>query len=403
MDLKLFQTSPTGSLVPISGSSPDGRSWSHSAFVPHPLGSEDPELNGSAYRSVAAARAALGALDATARQLPNPRLFRHQSLRVEAQATAALEGTYEPLARVLSAAATETQSASMREVLNFIGVANTAFGAVEEGRPLTVPLLSELQAGLMAGTNSEGPYSGQVRPIQVVVGQRPDAAATLLPVQRARYIPSPPGIDLEARLRDLLQWINAAPGPCLDPVVAAGMAHYQFESLHPFHDGNGRLGRLLIVVHLYRTGLLSEPSLTVSPWFEARRTAYYDALFGVSARGDWSTWIGLFADGIAASATQTRNRMLALTEVMETAKDLVHREGIRTANALRLIDVAVDRLVFTTTEAAAALGMKPQGAAKLIDSLQAIGILSTVDDRKYNRLYFAPRIADVVLASQPAL
>ncbi|WP_297102556.1 Fic family protein [Tessaracoccus sp.] len=368
--------------------------------MPHPLGDEDPELSGRAYRSVAAARAALGALDATARQLPNPRLFRHQNLRVEAQATAALEGTYEPLARVLSAAATETQSASMREVLNFIDVANTAFGAVAEGRPLTIPLLSELQAGLMAGTDSEGPYSGQVRPIQVVVGHRPEAAATLLPVQRARYIPSPPGIDLEARLRDLLRWIDAVPGPGLDPVVAAGMAHYQFESLHPFHDGNGRLGRLLIVVHLYRAGLLSEPSLTVSPWFEARRAAYYDALFGVSAQGDWSTWIGLFADGIAASAVQTRDRMLSLTKAMREVKEQIRVGGLRTANALHLIDVAVDRLVFTTADAATALGMKPQGAAKLIESLQSLGILSSVGDRKYNRLYYAPRIADVVLSAQ---
>ncbi len=254
----------------------------------------------------------------------------------------------------------------------------------------------------MAGTNAEGPYSGQVRPIQVVVGQRPDAAPGLSPVERARYIPSPPGIDLEARLRDLLRWIDTDHGPELDPVVAAGMAHYQFESLHPFHDGNGRLGRLLIVVHLYRAGLLSEPSLTVSPWFEARRTAYYDALFGVSAQADWSTWIGLFADGIAASAAQTRDRMLALTEAMRVAKEQIHVGGIRTTNALRLIDVAVDRLVFTTAEAAAALGMKPQGAAKLIDSLQSLGILSAVDDRKYNRIYYAPRVADVVLSSQAA-
>ena len=93
--------------------------------------------------------------------------------------------------------------------------------------------------------------------------------------------------------------------------------------------------------------------------------------------------------------------MLALTEAMRVAKEQIHVGGIRTTNALRLIDVAVDRLVFTTAEAAA-LGMKPQGAAKLIDSLQSLGILSPVDDRKYNRIYYAPRIADVVLSSQAA-
>lgn len=99
-------------------------------------------------------------------------------------------------------------------------------------------------------------------------------------VQDARFVPSLPGPDLERRLRDLLDWMAADHGRLLDPVVAAGMAHHQFETLHPFSDGNGRIGRLLVVLHLMRTRVLTEPTLTISPWFEARRADYEDRLAG---------------------------------------------------------------------------------------------------------------------------
>jgi len=126
----------------------------------------------------------------------------------------------------------------------------------------------------------------------------------------------PPVIaDLEARLRDLVAWMHADHSGSIDPVVAAAMGHYEFEALHPFHDGNGRLGRLLIVLQLYSAGVLTEPTLSVSPWFEARRQEYYNALLRVSTDGDWSTWIEFFALGLAESAEAARTRMLALAAV----------------------------------------------------------------------------------------
>ena len=92
----------------------------------------------------------------------------------------------------------------------------------------------------------------------------------------------------------------------IDPVVGAALAHYQFETLHPFHDGNGRIGRLMIVIQLYAAGVLGEPTLTVSPWFEARRTEYYDRLFAVSTQGEWDNWVSFFAQGLEESAVRTR-------------------------------------------------------------------------------------------------
>jgi len=397
VDVKLFQKAPFGTLVPISGSLPGGTVWHHWAFLPNPLGDESPELTGRAYRRVGDARAALAALDSTAQRLPNPRLFRSSTLRLEAQSTAALEGTYEPLARVLAADSDDVQDPSLREVINYVTVAETAFEWADQGRGWNVASLAVLQSMLMRGTSSERECSGQVRPIQVVIGRREGVSPSEIPIKAARYVPPPPGTDLEARLRDLIAWMQADHSDQIDPVVAAAMAHYKFEALHPFHDGNGRLGRLLIVLQLYASGVLTEPTLSVSTWFEERRSEYYDALLGVSAEGDWSTWIEFFALGLAASAHAARMRMLALAAVQAELKERLKSTSIRTANARLLIDFAVGQPTFTVAQAAHAMGMGSAGAKKLIDSLVNNDILAPYDDRLYGRRFHAPRVLQILL------
>ncbi len=383
--------------MPISGKLAGGETWDHWAFLPHPLADESPELSSVAYRRVGDARAALAALDSTAQRLPNPRLFRSSTLRLEAQSTAALEGTYEPLARVLAADSEDVQDPSMREVLNYVIVAETAFAWAEDGRGWSVSGLSNLQADLVRGTPSEREHSGRVRPVQVVIGRRDGVPASEIPIKAARYVPPPPGTDLEARLGDLVSWMQADHRDRIDPVVAAAMAHYEFEALHPFHDGNGRLGRLLVVLQLYASGVLTEPTLSVSAWFESRRSQYYDALLGVSTTGDWSTWIEFFAVGLAESAEAARTRMLALAAVQAELKERLQATPIRTANARVLIDFAVGQPTFTVAQAARTLGMGSPGAKKLIDSLASHHILALYDDRVYNRRYFAPRVMEVLL------
>ncbi len=393
----MFQNSPSGTLVPISGQT-GGIEWQHFAFLPQPLGAESPDLSPTAYRAVADARSALAALDATAARLPNPRLFRHVFLRIEAQATAALEGTYEPLLRVLGSEPDEPSTSSMIEVLNYLTVAENAFDWSEQGRPWTVSAISELHRQLMLGTSGERDYHG-VRPIQVVIGRRAEAPAGEIPIRAARYVPPPPGDDLKARLADLLAWSNVSHRPHIDPVVEAAMVHYTFEALHPFHDGNGRLGRLFVVLHLHRLGVLSEPSITVSPWFEARRPGYYDALLGVSTHGDWSTWVSLFAEGLAASAEQARERMLALTDVQRHLKERVQESSLRSANARLLVDFAMATPTFTVRQVADRLGIQRSGAKRLVDSLLSLGILDEFGDRSYDRRFHSPELIRVLLAT----
>ena len=154
-----------------------------------------------------------------------------------------------------------------------------------------------------------------------------------------------------------------------DPVVAGALAHYQFEALHPFHDGNGRLGRLLIVVQLHHSGLLSEPTLSVSPWFEGHRADYFGCLMGVSTQGDGDTWVSFFAQGLQASADQTLRRMEQLAHVQADLKQQVAASPLRAGSARQLVDFAVGQPTFTVREAASALGLSYGRTNKLVDSL----------------------------------
>jgi Fic family protein len=345
--------------------------------------------------AVANARAALAALDSTSRQLPNPTLLRLPTLRREAQSTSALEGTYAPLADVLTADEDDPATAELVEVLNYVRMANMGFARIASGQSLTAPLLSELQGILMRGTPLHD-VSGRVRDSQVVIGRRSGSDPFGFPVHASRFVPAPPGFALETGLRDLLDWMRADHANTIDPLVAAAMSHYQFETLHPFRDGNGRLGRFLIVVHLQLTGVLSEPTLTVSPWFEARRTDYYDRLLGVSTRGDWDAFVRFFSNGIQAAADQTRDQMVGLVAVQGELKDRVRASRLRADSAHSLVDLAVANPSFTVRKVQTELSLSYGRANRLVGQLVEIGVLRAVDPDAYNRRFFAPRVMDVL-------
>lgn len=393
----MFGNESPGQLVAISGGDERG-SWRHQAFVPNPLPLTSPDLTGRTYRAVAEARAALAALDSTARQLPEPTLFRQPALRREAQSTSALEGTYAPLARVLEADEESPDNLEMREILNYVRMAEHGFGWIAEGRPLSASLILDLQGILMQGMPLE-PSSGRVRDVQVVIGQRQDADPSAPAVEGARFVPSPPGTQLEADLRAAIEWIRVGHSTAIDPVVAAAMAHYQFETLHPFRDGNGRIGRYLIVLHLLHQQVLSEPTLTVSPWFEARRTAYYDRLLAVSTDGDWDNYVSFFATGLQAAADLTRWQMLALSQAREDLRAVVRASKLRADTAVALIDVAVARPTFTVPQVHETLGVSYARANTLVSQLMELGVLNVINPDAYKRRFYAPRVLDVILNS----
>lgn len=387
----MFVNEHSGSLVDVSA--PDGSPGK--AFVPAPLPDDMPQLSAPTILGVADARAALAALDSTASQLPDPTLLRTPALRREAQATSALEGTYAPLRQVLTADADEPASLDLVEILNYERMATYAFGWVGDGRPVTSAFLQDLHGMLMRGTPLAA-NSGRLRDTQVVIGTRPDATPRMNPLHDARFVPPPPGDHLVTGLDTLIEWMGHGHRGRIDPVVAVAMSHYQLETLHPFVDGNGRLGRLLIVLHLQAAGVLSEPTLTVSPWFEARRATYYDRLFAVSAEGDWDAFIGFFVAGLQASADATRTQMQALVGVQTELTDIIGESNLRSANARALVDLAVANPSFTVRHVQAQLGISYGRANALIGQLMDLGVLDVVDDQAYKRLFFAPRVIDVI-------
>lgn len=395
MDPNLFDSSSPGALVRIHGVDPFRGEWDHKAFVPHPLGENSPLLSQATYLTIGRARASLAALDATSKQLPNPTLLRLPTLRREAQSTSALEGTYAPLADVLTADEDAPTTPELREVLNYVAMANLGFDKVAQGYPVSATFVSDLQGRLMLGTQLEK-VSGRIRDQQVVVGQRAGANPRDFPVHRSRFVPAPPGVQLDGGVSDLFDWMRENHHDLIDPVVVAAMSHYQFETLHPFMDGNGRVGRYLIVLQLLATGVLSEPTLTVSPWFEARRGEYYDRLFEVSSAGNWDAYVRFFAEGLEAAANHTRNEMIDLVAVQAELKDRLRASTLRADTAHALVDLAVANPSFTVSHVERELGVSYQRANKLVRQLMELGILAVLDENAYKKRYFSPSVLAVL-------
>lgn len=393
----MFVNGDMGELVDIAGSDPVAGDWRHKAFIPAPLDDDEPVLRGSTYRLVAAAGRALAALDATAQQLPNPHLLRMPSLRLEAQSTSALEGTYAPLREALTADDDAPDTTEMLEILNYVRMASSGFSWAREGRPITLALIEDLQGELMRGTPLE-PVSGRLRDSQVIIGRLSGARPGTAPIHASRFVPVPPGDRLRAGVRALIDWLRRDHDGSIDPIISAGMAHYQFETLHPFRDGNGRLGRFLIVLTLLGSHVLSEPTLTVSPWFEERRAEYYDALLRVSTHGDWDTFLAFFSRGLAAAATATRTRMLALAAVHHDLKETVRSSRLRSAHAFDLVDFAVANPNFTVRKAEKALGVSYARANALIGQLVDIGVLEVINAGSQPRRFSAPNVLEVLLS-----
>lgn len=389
MDFKTLEQSSIGNVVPIVGPDPATHEMVEGkAFLPDSL-PRTIELSTDTWTTVNTASAALARLDGAARLIPSPDLLRRPALRREAQSTSALEGTYAPFAEVL-AAEPEDQlhlSAEVREILNFERMAELAFSWPED-RPMTIGMLGELQRTLVAGTAGELSDAGGLRDRIVVIGARGRG------FDEARFVPPPPGDQLRAGVEALLDWVNSPPN--LPSVVQAALAHYQFETLHPYSDGNGRLGRLLVIVQLLRGAVIREPLLVVSPWFEQRRTAYQDALLTLSLSGDWDTWIAFFAEGVAASASESQRKVERLVMLQEELRRRVQAAGKR-GLAERLAPDLVGRPYLSAPEVAQRYGVSKQGAHNAIRSLAELGILAEAGRRAWSNatVFVAPEVVEV--------
>jgi Fic family protein len=383
MDIDAIKDSPIGRLEPISGFDPrTGREYEHWAFVPDPL-PQTATLAPATWTRVASAEAALGRLDEASQQIPEPALLRRPALRREAQSTSALEGTFAPFEDVLEPDLEDRDQLSLEvhEILNYVVAAEEGFHWVEE-RPLTSGLVGQLQRVLVRGTPDEHSDAGGVRDRQVVVGPRE------APVPEARFVPPPPGDGLRAGFEEWVRWVGS-PSAEFSPVVRGALAHYQFETLHPFSDGNGRIGRLLIVLQVMRDGVLREPILVVSPWFEARRREYQDGLLDLSRTGDWDTWVRFFATGVAAAADDTRERIEALLAWRDEALRIVREAGV-SGVAERVAGELIGAPLLTASRVSQTHEVTHQGGMNALRRLAALGLLRE-GERRGRRTFFADR------------
>lgn len=380
MDELKFSQSPIGRLVRIQGTDVRfGIDYEHVAYVPDPLGIP-PTLSEPTWRALVRATKAIARLDQASRLVRNPSLLRRPTLRREAQSTSALEGTFAPLEDVLAADVDEREhSHELHEVLNYVEAADMAFSAIEARPAITKGLLEEIHRVLVRGTRADNRDAGRVRGGQVAIGSRSGA------IEESRFVPMPPGADLESALRDLLDWV-ASPQEC-EPIVAAAMAHYQFETLHPFNDGNGRIGRLIIVLQLMVLGELREPLLSVSPWFEARRDEYQQRLADVSATGDWDGWIRFFAEGVESSATDISARVDRLLAIAAAYVEKAQEHRI-SGLARDIIDELIGTPILTASAVRDRFNRTSQASGLALKRLVEVGILDGPHG-SYNRLFVA--------------
>lgn len=390
MQVERFENSPTGRLIPIDVEE-GGRRVRHVAFAPDPLPSVL-NLEARTWAAVADAAHHLGRLDALALELlPNPMLVARPTIRREAVSTSALEGTFAPAAEVLSSEIDEDlpRSQAVTEVLNFIR-------ATEQGieRRTTLPISTrfacELQHTLIAGTPSEDWQTGEVRQTQVLIGPYKGCS-----VREASYVP-PPAHLLADGLSAWEKWIHDDSE--LHPLVRVAAAHYQFEALHPFTDGNGRIGRLIAILQLIDYGLLTEPLLNLSPYFEVRSDQYRHLLREVSTQGAWDEWISFFCEALSAQATDAESRIRSLLGWRETTMEMLRKNRVKGV-ALEVTEKLIEFPSLTVKHISEAHGVSPQAANNAANRLVQLGVLEEVTGRSYNRVFHATEVFEILFHS----
>lgn len=388
MDLTAFASSPAGVLVPISGyDARHDQHYQHKAFLPNPL-PDRLDLEQETFKVVTAATAAVARLDQAAIRLPNPMLLARPAIRREAVSTSALEGTYAALDDVLEADFLEAGdvSAPVAEVVNYVRAAEMAYDWIQE-RPITIGMLRELQKVLVRGTRGDTSDAGNVRSIQVFIGLNTGR------VEDSRFVPPPPGDQLEVGLQAWEEWINGKNDFPL--IVKMAVGHYQFETLHPFNDGNGRLGRLVCVLQLAACGELRVPVLNLSPWLEVRRREYQDHLLQGSMTGRFDPWIRFFCEAVRVQAVLAVDRIDALMDWKEQTLGLVRRASVRGV-ATRIVENLIGYPMITATSASHMYGVSYPAANTAIRRLERLGILHERTGKRYARVFAAKDVLRII-------
>ena len=337
------------------------------AYFPAPI-PRAVELPTATIRLLADAEAALGTLSGVGQLVPNPHLLIRPYLLREALSSTRIEGTQASLLDVLAFEATDdTPNADVEEVLNYIDALEWGLTQVER-LPLGVRLTREMHSRLLAGVRGRERMPGAFRKSQNWVG---GAGST---IEAARFVPPPPE-DLPGLLADWERFAHEDVD--LPLLVQNALLHYQFETLHPFLDGNGRLGRLLIVLSLIERGRLSAPLLYVSSYLERDRDRYYEALQTVRQTGDPIPWIELFLEAVKTQATDAVQRAQRIVQLREGYRAAA--TAIQSSNGMALVDLVCEHPIVSSRAVEDRLGVTRPTALKLLRQLEAVDVLAEAD------------------------
>ncbi len=352
------------------------------AFIPHPLPPRHPilEIEGKLAGAHDAAIAALGRLAVAGDMVPSAGWFLYGFVRKEAVVSSQIEGTQATLEDVLTYEATRQAEhpADVEEVCNYVEALEFARRemARPRGLPLCTRLLCEAHARLMRGTRGASRQPGTVRTSQNWIGgTRPG---------NARFVPPPPDAVPDA-LAALEKWLHK--DEALPPLVRAGLAHVQFETIHPFLDGNGRIGRLLITLLVEHWDLLSSPLLYLSLAFKRHREEYYRRLSKVREDGDWEGWTGFFLECVREAADDGVNAARRLFAVLGRDRRVATGRAPTTVPAIRLFDFLPEHPVITLPSVMRLLDITKPTAGKAIEVLRKQGILREITGKQRDRVY----------------
>jgi len=360
--------------------------------VPPPLPPEPPVVWSAALRSrFDSALVALGRLDAVTSLLPNAALLLCSFVRKEAVLSSQIEGTQSSLADLLLYEIDEQPGVPVedaREVSRCVAALERGLDKLRRGMPLCTRLLCEMHEVLMRHPGGRGKTPGEVRRSQVWIGGTRPGNAVFVP---------PPADALPDGLASLERFINDDPEP-VPPLIKAALAHVQFETLHPLLDGNGRLGRLLIVMQLVADGVLREPMLYPSLFFKTHRALYYELLNEVRLRGDWERWLDFFAEGIEASASQAVATANALLALVNADRDRIAGLGRAAASALDVHQALQRQPIATSAALVKATKLTPATVNKSLAHLERIGIVAELTNRQRGRVFSYRQYVDELAA-----
>ncbi len=352
------------------------------AFIPVPLPPSPPlNLAGPLREKLSAADYALGRLDGAVLTLPNPDLFVFMYVRKEAVLSSQIEGTQSSLQNLLAAEARlfdPDTPHDVNEVVNYVRAMNYGLARLAE-LPVSVRLIREIHRELMRGVRGSRLQPGQLRTSQNWIGPGGCTLAT------ATFVPPPPH-EVPQALSDLERFIHDGGG--LPPMVQVGLVHAQFETIHPFLDGNGRIGRLLIAFLLTEKRLLSKPVLYLSHYFKQHRSEYYERLQAVRDAGDWEGWLSFFLNGVIEVSNQATHTAAAILRMREEYRArITDHLGRAAANGQRVMDRLFDHPIVTVAKVREWLDITPAGANQIVARLEGIGLLREITGYARNRRF----------------